>query len=223
MMRLKQLRPIIERFRNALGDEWHVVEREVLARRDGPVLQQIEFGRKSSGVAITSSGAHLLVRNTGLGSEFLLRDIGDSGDRMTPHNHEYAYPRFLKQLYERAEPPISEPLDWEQCLASWEEWVRAKMKEKGGIVTWRGHDCVGLSALHAYRGDDEQAMEWREHFMGHLRYRGAMVKDFQREQTKFMDQLARWMYEGTARVHLRDILIENCKRFSLPLPTKDEV
>ena len=133
-MRLKLLLTIIERFRDALGAEWHVAERRALVRRDGPVLQQIMFLRKSSGVALSTSGTHLLVRRDGLGSEFLLRDIGDSGDRMTVHNHEYAYPRFLERLYERAEPPISEPLDWEQCLASWEEWVRAEMQDTGGIA-----------------------------------------------------------------------------------------
>lgn len=141
----KQLSEIVSCYARAFTD-WNTVSADRLIRFNGPLLQQIGFEVLRSGAYRPSSAIRVLIApNVVLLPQFL--DI--SHREIFLREHPTKWERVVLAMEEQIRPSVRKPLE-----------VKEVIELCTSLAAGSANDICGLSALNAYVGNYDGALEY---------------------------------------------------------------
>ena len=188
-MTAKELELIVEDYRRSFPD-WRVLERTLIARENGPVVQGIGFQTLSTGCYRPICAIYYLCvpdRDAGFGVQFLKHPVQD----IDPRVHDRKRDKVVDAIRREIVPHVDSPLSPEAVLAMHEE-----------SRPLRSPDARSLAALNAYLGHNERALFWCSRFSELVDQHGLGWQDFDYKRKAFLDQLEQWVKEGEAKHQL---------------------
>ena len=199
---LKELEPFVQDYHRAFP-EWRVLERTLIAREKGPVMQGIGFQCLSTGRYRPICSIYYLCipgRQGGFGVGFLKHPV----QNIDPRAHERLRDNVVEAIHRESVPSVDAPLEPEQVLALHE--AREPI---------RSPDAHHLAALNAYLGHNERALYWCERFPALVNQLGFGWQDFDLKRQTFLDDLKRWIQAGDAKSQLDRIVQEERRQWGL--------
>lgn len=199
---LKELAPIVQDYHRAFP-AWHILERTLIARESGPVMQGIGFQCLSTGSYRPISSIYYLCvpnRDGGYGVQFLKHPVQD----IDPRNHDRKRDEVIEAIHREVVPSVDTPLVPEQILA---------MHEAASPM--RSPDACHVAFLNACLGHDERALHWCERFPELVNQHGLGWQDFDHKRQDFLETLKQWIQAGEARHQLEHVVQEERRRWGL--------
>ena len=201
-MTVEELAPIVQDYNRAFP-EWRVLERELFARENGPLLQYVGFERLSTGSYRPTCGVYYLCvpgRDGSLGPQWLnipLRQID-------PRAHDRLRDRVVEAIHREVVPSVDAPLDAEHVVA---------MHEAYEVI--RSSDAHHLAALNACLGREERALFWCARFPELVEQLGFGWQTFDLKRRTFLNSLRHWIEAGRAKQELARIVQEERRKWGL--------
>jgi hypothetical protein len=198
----KQLEPIVQDYHRAFPG-WRILERTLIARERGPVMQGIGFQRLSTGCYRPICSVYYLCvlgRDGGSAVQFLKHPVQD----IDPRIHASKRDKVVEAIYQEIVPRVDAPLDPEEVLAMHE-----------AMQPIRSPDAHHLAVLNAYLGHDERALYWCERFPELVEQLGFGWQDFDRKRRDFLISVREWIEAGRASSELEFIVQEERRKWGL--------
>lgn len=202
LLSLKDLQPIVQDYYRSFPD-WKLLEREVIARESGPLLQVFGFQRLSTGGYRPVFGIHYLCvpnRDASFGVQFLQRPLQD----IDLHVHDLKRDKVVNAIFQEVVPSVSAPLVPEQVLAMHE-----------GTTPIRSPDAFALAALNGYLGHIDRALHWCDRFPKLVEQLGLGWQEFDIKRKDFLDSLKLWIEMGQSKIQLDRVLTDERRKWGL--------
>jgi len=198
----RELELFVEDYQHAFPD-WHILERTLIARERGPIMQGIGFQCLSTGRYRPICSIYYLSvpnREGGFGVRFLKHPVQD----IDPRAHARLRDKVVEAIHREIVPSVDSPLDAEQVLALHE-----------GQEILRSPDAHNLAALNAYLGHNERALYWCERFPLLVNEHGLGWQGFDHKRQTFLHQLKAWIRAGRAKIELDRVVQEERRQWGL--------
>lgn len=198
----KELAPIVQDYHRAFPT-WHILERTLIARESGPVMQGIGFQCLSTGSYRPICSIYYLCvpsRDGGFGVQFLKHPVQD----IDPRIHDLKRDKVIEAIHREVVPSVDAPLVAEQILATHE-----------ASSPIRSPDACHLAFLSAHLGHEERALYWCERFPELVNQHGLGWQDFDHKRQALLDNLKQWIQAGEAGRQLDRVVQEERRRWEL--------
>jgi hypothetical protein len=199
---VRELEPFVQDYHRAFP-RWHVLERTLIARACGPVMQGIGFQCLSTGRYRPICSVYYLCvpnREAGFGVQFLKHPLQE----IDPRAHARLRDRVVEGIHREIVPSVDAPLEPERVLA---------LHEAQEVL--RSPDAHHLAVLNAYLGHNERAMYWCDRFRVLVNQHGVGWQDFDHKRQAFLDDLKKWIQTGEARQQLDRVVQEERQHWGL--------
>lgn len=195
----------IMRFYHGRFPDWKVIQRDLLVREDGPVVQGIAFERLSDGEYRPTGHIHVLIAPSShwpleLSQWLNVRVRQIERRRDTPEVRE----SVIRAIHGEFVPQVGSPLCAEQVLSLYE--ARA---------TPTSPEAYSLASLNAYFGHDERALHWCSRFTDLVNKSGISWQGCDLARRSLLDKLETWIQVGTARQELDRVLVDARRKWGL--------
>lgn len=195
---LKELEPFVQDYHRAFP-KWRVLERTLIARESGPIMQGVGFQCVSTGKYRPVCAIYYLCvagRDGGFGVQFLKHPVRD----LDPLAHGRLRDKVVEAIRREIIPSVDAPLDPEEVLA---------LHEAQEAI--RSPDARDLAVLNAYLRHDERALHWCEQFAQLLNEQGSALPAVEHKRKAFLDELKGWINAGVATAQL-DCIVQQERR-----------
>jgi hypothetical protein len=200
-MTLKELEPIVADYHRALPN-WHVLEKELIARESGPILQYIGFERLSTGAYRVQYGIYYLCvadRDGGFVPNYL--SVKQS---IHARAHNSMRDKVVEAIHKEIVPSVDALLDPEQVLS---------LHEAHEPI--RSPDAHHLAALNACLGHDDRALYWCCRFPELVEETGLGWHEWDYKRQAFLESLKQWIEAGEAKEQLEPIVQDERRKWGL--------
>jgi hypothetical protein len=190
---LKELEPMVRDYLAHLPG-WQQVQRNTLARTEGPILQCIGFEALSFGPYRPVGYIQVLIVPSAVGGMELPQYLKEiiSIRRM---EHERRLEKVIEAMRHEFKPDITQPLDSRAVLELYER-----------EATPKSYEAYSLASLNAYFGNKERALYWSARFNELVEELYMPWQEWDKERRAFLDTLEMWIREGTEKQSLEEIL-----------------
>jgi hypothetical protein len=189
----KQLEKMMQDYLSYLPG-WKQLQRNILGRESGPILQCIGLEALSGGSYRVVGYIHVLTAPSVVGNMELMQDLQSSG-YVRPIDHQRRLEKTVEALRQELVPKITEPLDPIKVLELYEQKVIP-----------RHYEAYSLATLNAYLGNKERAFYWSSRYTKLANEMPMPWQESTKEKRAFLDLLEKWIIEGTERQYLEEIL-----------------
>jgi hypothetical protein len=199
---VKELEPFVQDYHHEFQG-WQILERTLIVRECGPVMQGIGFQCLSTGRYRPICSIYYLCvpnRDAGFGVQFLKHPVQD----IDPRAHERLRDKVVEAIHREIIPSVDAPLDPEQVL---------ELHESRQPI--RSPDAYDLAALNAYLGHNERALYWCKRFPELVNEHGLGWQEFDHKRQAFLTDLKQWIEAGQAKEQLGRIVQEERRHWGL--------
>ena len=200
---MEELRPVVE-FYHGYFPTWKVIQKDTLAREDGPVVQGITFERLSGGEYRPTGHIRVLIAPEDAWAFELSQRLDIKLRQINRRQHPEFRDRVVEAIRTEFVPNVGKPLVAEQVLRLYEEKAFPSDPE-----------AYSLAALNAYLGHDDRARYWCSRFTELVNAVGRPWQDFDYKRRAFLDQLEKWLQAGDAKQQLERVLQEERRKWGL--------
>lgn len=185
----KQLAEIVACYEKVFPG-WELVAGERLLRRSGPVLQQIGFEALRSGAYRPSAAIRVLIAPGIL----LLPQFLDIRHReISPREHERKWEQVVAAIEQQILPSVRAPLRIEDI-------IELTTKNLAGST----NDMCGLAALHAYVGNDNEALVWCQRVVSKLQLSDHELKEWELAHLEYVKKLSNAINSGKTEAYWQE-------------------
>lgn len=197
-IKLRQMRQIVNDY-HLRFPEWTVIQDDVLARENGPVMQGIRFDRATLDVYRPMGFVRVLTVpsiNKAMELPQRLKKPNGAPDRwVTLRNHANELEVIVRELHRQLQPRIDRPLDPHNVLEIYE-----------GLAIPTLPEACSLATLSAYLGLHQKAERWCEVFRELASKLPDLNSDIHLARVRIIDELETWLQNNNARDRLEPLL-----------------
>lgn len=200
----RELNPIIAFYHTQLPS-WKIIQKDILAREDGPIAQGIAFERLSGGEYRPIGHIHVLVAPAEHWYLEMPQDLNIKVRQINRRQHPEFRDRVIEAIRAEFVPHVDAPLIAEEVLSLYERELNPP----------RSLDAYSLAAFSAFLGQNDRAIYWCLRFTELVNASGATWLDCDYKRREFLDRLESWIKAGTAKVELQKVLLDERHKWGL--------
>lgn len=207
-LKIKELEPIVREYASYFPG-LQVWERDMLVRREGPLLQGILFNR-SSGNDYQPEGFFYNVIDPGMtpGTMLWVQDLpwkpsGVPGRRVKIENHASERDEIVEGLRNYIQPSLSQPLKLEEVVSILEEIEKPDTNE-----------TFLIAVIYNYLENAAKAKQWIQE---HQRLAESVPtwKEQEAQRMEVLKKITDWLNEDKVREHMDALIEKRCNELGL--------